>query len=102
MQYQLVFQFSINEEFYFDSIIELETKLTFDLDGQYSFQKHVFATNEVNVYIATNHPDETMKKIIAILSVKTLDTLRVGCRKLSDEQFSCVYPPYDKDEFILG
>lgn len=98
MQYQLVFQFPIDEKFYFDSIIELETKLTFELDGQYTFEKHEFTSDQVNVYIATDHPDETAKKIIAILSAKMLETLKVGCRNVADNQYKSIYPANDVGE----
>lgn len=99
MQHQLVFQFPINEEFYFDSIIELETKLTFELDGQYTFEKHEFAAEVVNVYIATDNPDETVKKIISILSAKMVATLKVGVRQVGDDNFTYLYPPDYVGEF---
>lgn len=102
MDYQLVFQFPVDEEFYFDAIIELETKLTFQLDGQYTFEKHEFTENEVNVYILTEHPDETIEKIISILSVKMLKTLKVGCRDITGNQFKCIYPPNFTGEFNIA
>lgn len=92
MPYQLVFQFPINEEFYFDSIIELETKLTFELDGKYTFEQHEFTENEVNVYIATETPAETVDEIINMLSAKMVATLKVGCRNLAEDDFQYLYP----------
>ncbi len=61
MQYQLVLQFPLAEDFDFDALIELETKLTFELGSVHDVDGHDIGSGEVNIFILTNNPDEAFK-----------------------------------------
>ena len=102
MQYQLVLQFPITESFDFDALIELETKLTFELGSEHGIDGHDFGSGEVNVFINTNNPDDAFKKTIVLLSDQFSSILKAAYRKSDADQYIWLHPANNRDEFHVA
>lgn len=101
MQYELVLQFPVDEEFDFDSIIELETKLTFELGDQHVFKDHTFGATDINIIIATDNPEQAFEKIMDIVSTKLAATLKVAYREMESEEYQWLYLANHEGEFQI-
>ncbi len=93
MKYQLVIQFPVTENFDFDSIIELETRLTLEMGEGYVVDGHDFGASEINLFIQTDDPEAGYEKVLDILSAQLISSLRVAYRvKEASDFFGCILP----------
>ncbi len=102
MKYQLVLQFPLTENFDFDALIELETKLTFELGSEHDVDGHDFGSGEMNIFIHTNSPDDAFEKIIVLLSDQFPPILKAAYRIVGSDQFIWLHPANNKEVFHVA
>lgn len=102
MKYQLVLQFPVTENFDFDALIELETKLTFELGSEHEVDGHDFGSGEINIFIHTNSPNDAFEKIIVLLSDKFASTFKAAYRKAGADRFIWLHPAASKEVFHVA
>ena len=93
MKYQLVIQFPEAMFGYLDWIIEMEDRLednllNAELDG------HDIGSGEVNIFIHTNHPQQTFELVKNILQREedVLENAKIAYRELCSEEYNCLWP----------
>jgi len=101
MKYQLVLQFPITENFDFDAIIELETKLTFELGSEHGVDGHDFGSAEMNLFINTNNPDDAFEKAIVLVNDQFASTLKAAYRLAGSDQFIWLHPAAHDESFHI-
>ena len=101
MKYQLVIQFPVTEDFDFDAIIELETKLTLEMGEGYMFDGHDFGASDINLFIQTDQPEQGYEKVFDMLSVQLVPILRVAYRLTGSDEFIYLHPANCKDNFSV-
>ena len=102
MKYQLVLQFPMTENFDFDALIELETKLTFELGSEHDVDGHDFGSGEMNIFIHTNSPNDAFEKAITLLSGQFASTLKAAYRKIGSDQFIWLHPVANEYAFHVA
>jgi hypothetical protein len=102
MKYQLVLQFPMTENFDFDALIELETKLTFELGSEHDVDGHDFRSGEMNIFIHTNSPDDAFEKIILLLSDQFASILKAAYRIVGSDQFIWLHPANNEEVFHVA
>jgi hypothetical protein len=101
MKYQLVIQFPVTEDFDFDAIIALETKLTLDMGEGYIVDGHGFSTGEINIFIQTDNAEAGYRKAFDMVSINLIPTLRVAYRAKDTNEFIWLYPDNNQDIFSI-
>lgn len=101
MKYQLVIQFPVTEDFDFDSIIALETRLTLEMGEGYIVDGHNFGAGEINILIQTDDPEAGYEKAFDMVNVDLIQTLRVAYREKDTDMFTWLYPANNKDIFSI-
>lgn len=99
MQYQLVLQFPLAEDFDFDALIELETKLTFELGSEHEVDGHDIGSGEINIFIHTNNPENAFEKTTHLLSKKLYSALKAAYRDIDSYEYTWIYPADCTEEF---
>ena len=102
MKYQLVLQFPITENFDFDALIELETKLTFELGSEHDVDGHDFGPGEMNIFIQTNNPANAFEKVTALLSDPLSSLFKAAYRAVESDQFIWLHPADNEEEFHVA
>ncbi len=102
MQYQLVLQFPITEEFDFDALIELETKLTFELGDEHEVDGHDFGSGEMNIFIHTDNPEEAFNRTTKLLSAEFSSILRAAYRNMDSDRYSWLHPADSNEAFHVA
>ena len=101
MKYQLILQFPVTEDFDFDSIIALETKLTLEMGEGYIVEGHDFSAGEINIFIQTDNPETGYEKAFEMMSAKLISTLRVAYRVKDSEEFIWLHPVNNDVDFSI-
>lgn len=101
MKYQLVIQFPVTEDFDFDSIIALETRLTLEMGEEYIVDGHSFSAGEINILIQAEDPEAGYEKAFDMVNVDLIETLRVAYREKNQDAFIWLYPATSKDIFSI-
>jgi len=99
MKYQLVLQFPVTENFDFDALIELETKLTFELGSEHDVDGHDFGSGDMNIFIHTNSPNDAFEKVIVLLSDQFAPTLKAAYREVGSDRFIWLHPAANEEVF---
>ena len=102
MKYQLVLQFPMTENFDFDALIELETKLTFELGSEHDVDGHDFGSGEMNVFIHTNNPNDAFEKVVALLNDQFTSSLKAAYRIVGSDQFIWLHPAANEEAFHVA
>ena len=102
MKFQLVLQFPVTENFDFDALIELETKLTFELGSEHDVGGHEFGSEDMNIFIHTNSPNDALEKVIVLLSDQFASTLKAAYRTVGSDQFTWLHPAVNEKEFHVS
>lgn len=102
MKYQLVLQFPIAENFDFDALIELETKLTFELGSEHDVDGHDLGSGEMNIFIHTNNPNNAFAKVNALLSGQLASSLKAAYRIVGTDQFIWLHPAANEEAFHVA
>jgi len=102
MKYQLVLQFPVTENFDFDALIELETKLTFELGRDHDVDGHDFGSGEMNIFIHTNSPNDAFEKAIVLLGDQFASTLKAAYRLVGSDQFTWLHPAANEEVFHVA
>jgi hypothetical protein len=94
MNYQLVIQFPIANEFadVFDRIILLETELRILLGDKHSVDGHGLGTDKLNIFIQTDDPNEAFDIAKKALSEVELKSILVASREKKGEEYSVLWP----------
>jgi hypothetical protein len=101
MKYQLVIQFLVIEDFDFDAVIALETKLMLEMGEGYIVDGHDFGVGEVNIFIQTDNPEAGYAKALDMVSVNLISTLRAAYRAEGTDEFIWLYPVNNQDKFSI-
>ena len=101
MKYQLVIQFPIKEDFDFDVVLELETRLTLELGEDHLVDGHDFGAGEINILIKTDNPESGYEKIFDMLSGQLAANLRVAYRLMESEEYIWLHPANSESEFSV-
>ena len=101
MKFQLVIQFPVTEDFDFDSIIALETRLTLEMGEGHVVDGHSFSAGEINIMIQTDDPEAGYEKAFDMVDVDLIATLRVAYREKESDIFTWLYPANNKDIFSI-
>ncbi len=93
MKYQLVIQFPEAMFGDLDWIIEMEDRLAENLQNA-EVDGHDIGSGEVNIFIHTNHPQQTFELVKNILQreEEVLENAKVAYRDFSGEEFYCLWP----------
>ena len=102
MKYQLVLQFPITENFDFDALIGLETKLIFELGNEHDVNGHDLGSGEINIFIHTNNPNNAFEKVKALLSDQFASSLKAAYRIVGADQFIWLHPAANEEAFHVA
>ena len=102
MRYQLVLRFSLSEDFDFDALIALETRLGFELDGEHIVAGHELGSDEVIISVFTDDPESAFEGILVILSPRLTAVLKAAYRLVDSSEYRWVYPANSEEEFRIG
>ncbi len=102
MQYQLVLQFPLGEDSDFDGLIELETKLTFELGSEHDVDGHDFDSGEMNIFIHTDNPNDAFKKIALLLNDQLSSILKAAYRKIDSDRYTWLHPANNSENFHVA
>ena len=101
MKYQLVIQFPVTEDFDFDAIIALETKLTLNMGKAHIVDGHDFGAGEINILIQTDDPEAAYDRAFNMVNTKLISTLRVAYRLENANEFVWLYPDNSENTFSI-
>ncbi len=101
MKYQLIIQFPVTEDFDFDGIIALETRLTLEMGEGYIIDGHEFGAGEINIFIQTDDPEAGYEKAFELVSTNLISLLRVVYRVKNANEFVWLYPANNQDVFSI-
>ena len=101
MKYQLVIQFPIKEDFDFDAVLELETRLTFELSEQHTVDGHDFGAGEINIFVKTDNPESAYEKIFDMIVGQLASNLRVAYRSMESEEYVWLHPASSESKFSI-
>lgn len=87
MKYQLVLQFPCHTIEDYDALIEFEDKLidSVALRGMVNVDGHDSGSSEMNLFLHTNDPAESFRKIMAHVESPLLNEMKAGFRELNQE-----------------
>ncbi len=91
MKYQLVIQFSENS-MKFDEIIKFENIIADELTEMAEVDGHDIGSGEINIFIFTDNPKFSFKKIKNILNANKIDNFNVAYRDIRKENYVILYP----------
>ncbi len=94
-------QFPVTEDFDFDSVIALETRLTLEMGESYLVDGHEFGAGEINIFIQTDDPEAGYEKAFDMVNVSLISNLRVVYRVKEADEFVWLYPANNKDVFSI-
>ena len=102
MKYQLVIQFPGESEDDFDHLIEIEDEFEEKLTDSSVVDGHDFGSGEMNIFILTNEPVETFKKVKTIIDGKDdyISVMRAAYRDIESEVFTILWPN-DLTKFVV-
>ena len=101
MKYQLIIQFPVTEDFDFDGIIALETRLTLEMGEGYIIDGHEFGAGEINIFIQADDPEAGYEKAFELVSTNLISLLRVVYRVKNANEFVWLYPANNQDVFSI-
>ena len=103
MNYQLILQFSLTDASAndFDRLLMIENELDLVLRDKHQVDGHDIGSNEMNIFIHTNDPNEAFGLAKNILSEKDLEILLVAFRDVKDDKYSVMWPENYKGEFKI-
>ena len=84
---------------YFDRLITIENELGFILRDKHIVVGHELRTEDMNLTIHTDDPDEAFELAKNVLSEKDLETISVAFREMEDEEYSVLWPENFSGEF---
>jgi len=102
MKYQLVLQFPLSEDFDFDELIELETKITFELGNDHDVDGHDLGSGEINIYVHTDAPEMAFEKIMVALGAQLTSTLKAAYRDMGSDQYTWLHPSNHQGTFHIA
>lgn len=96
-KYQLVIQFALAnaDKQRFDTILELESELEDWLGPDVEVDGNDFGSGEMNIFIHTDSPDDTLQRIQMLIGTKHdfSTEYRAGYRKFTEGDFRPIWPP---------
>lgn len=93
MQYVLVLQWPTSDDIDLDVIVAIEDDLLADQAANYSVDGHDIGVDEANIFLRTDDPGRTFKRIGGILDKhRARQGLRVGYRECNGDVYSTVWP----------
>ena len=101
MKYQLVIQFPVTEDFDFDAIISLETRLTLEMGEDHIVDGHNFGAGEINIFIQTDDLESAYEKAFDMVNTNLISTLRVAYKVNSSDEYVWLYPDNSKEDFSV-
>ncbi len=103
MNYQLTLRFPLADASAddFDHIIMIENELGIILKGKHDVDGHELGTEEMNIFIHTNDPNEAFDLAKNILSEKDLETILVAFKEMKGEEYSVIWPENFNGEFRI-
>jgi len=101
MKYQLVIQLPIKEDFDFDAVLELETRLTLELDGEHSAEGHNFGASEINIFVKTDNPESAYEKIFDMITSQLASDMRVAYRAIDGDEYLWLHPANSDSTFSI-
>ena len=103
MNYQLVIQFPIADTAadYFDRLIRIENELGIILKDNHIVVGHDLGTEDMNIIIHTDDPDEAFALANNALSEKDLETILVAYREMEGEEYFVLWPENFSGEFKI-
>ena len=99
MQYQLVLQFDGSTIEDFDDLLKLELDLGLALGGEHAVDGHHFGSEEMNIFIHTDKPDEVFEIAKSILATTNINEVVVAYRDFDSEDYEVIYPANYKKAF---
>jgi hypothetical protein len=92
-KFVLIFQWATGEFFGFDELVEKEEAISAALGSDDILDGHDMGSGEANVFVLTNEPEALFKKLSGSVLKDDLNDIKAAYRKLSDEQFTVLWPP---------
>lgn len=103
MSYQLVLQVRGESLSDFDAMINLERELAIDLDDIAEVDGHDMGCGEINIFILTSNPGAVFERSKPTLDKhQLLSHVKVGCRLLSEDIYTTIWPEKSVDEFLVA
>lgn len=98
MEYQVVLQFQGDSLDDNDTMVSFEDKLIEELDQTADVDGHDVGSAEINVFVNTTDPTQTLRKAKPLLkSLDLLDNVTIAYRKMGGDEYTVLWPqPYDK------
>jgi hypothetical protein len=102
VKYQLVLQFPERWLWSFHSLIRLEDQLIRKLGNSADVDGHDCGAGEMNIFIMTNEPVETFRKIRPLLARKLWLRLSAAAyREEGSETYTVIWPEGSEKPFIV-
>lgn len=95
MKYLLVIQFAVSDSDDFDSLIELEDKITNEIEPAHEVDGHDFGMGEFNIFIFTDDPVEASLQARKNIPQNDTNRMKIAYRSVNGEAYKTIYP----DEF---
>jgi len=93
MKYQLIVQQSCLTTKDFDRLVDIECELEEILGDSADVDGHDFGSGEANIFIFTDHPEETFKAIRTYLDASgILSIMRIAYRDMASDDFNVLWP----------
>ncbi|HWD94739.1 MAG TPA: ABC transporter [Verrucomicrobiae bacterium] len=93
MRYQLVLQFSASSIADYDDLITIEDALIKELSRVADVDGHDCGSDEMNVFIFTNAPEEVFEKTKSVLAkCNKLENLTVAFREAGGDKYRTLWP----------
>lgn len=94
MKYQLVLQLPASSIEDYDRMIAVEEELIEGLAGLADIDGHDAGQGEVNIFILTDHPQQTFERIRLLPGARdVVRELRVAYREINSDEFKVLFPP---------
>jgi hypothetical protein len=101
-EFQLVLQFRGAAIEDLDEMIEVEDALLTMLEGREELAGHAIGSSTRNIFIATDDPDATFRRLTPFLSrAHLLVPLVAAARPLNEERYCILWPRDRRDDFSL-
>ena len=86
----------------YDAFVELETMIIDSIGQRGTVDGHDIGCGEMNVFIYTNDPAETLRFIQNTLGTRDFaPTMKAAFREVESDEFTVLYPP-GETEFLVS
>ena len=93
MKYQLVLQWPADSIEDYDALVAIENEFTESLSADHHVDGHDAGSDEANIFITTNSPEDAFEEVREICDGSELKRgMRVAYREVSGDEYTILWP----------